>query len=167
VQTHYIEDVTLPFSEAEFYAAFRLVQPEKKARKTAAFIVQMAREVREQTERARLARERGSNDVHETAVPSLIIPDGVFALLAMVSPELRARVDSFMRAGREGDREQWLRDGLYRPGGVVLREATPQVHAEVEARIVAAAAAWDALCETTRADVERRKRRRRKDQLND
>ena len=161
VQAHHIDDETLPFSEAEFYAAFRLIQSEKRARESAAFITQIAREVREQMERARLARERGSGDPRELAVPGLVVPDEVFALLAAASPELRARADAFMRARWAEDRKAWLRDGMYRPGGTVLREPTPEVHAEVEARVAAAEAEWEALCQTTRADVERRQKRRR------
>jgi hypothetical protein len=39
---------------------------------------------------------------------------------------------------------------------VCLREPTPEVYAEVEARIAATAAKWSELLERTRAEVKRR-----------
>jgi hypothetical protein len=150
----------LPFSEEEFYRAFRLVLAEKKAREGAAFVVKVVHEADQGAEHARLARERGSQNLHELQIPVAVIPDDAFALLALVSDDLRARVDAYMASQREDLREQWLRNGLYRPGGIILREPTPEVYAEVEARIARAAAEWRELCETTRAEVERRQQRR-------
>ena len=160
MQRHSLDRDTLPFSEAEFYEGFRLILSDKKAREAAAFIVELVGDVADQTQRARLARAQGSLDPAETAIPGLVIPDDVFALLALVSGELRVRVDDYIRARWEADRPGWLRDGLYRPGGVILREPTPEVYSEVEARMVAAAGEWQDLLEKTHADVERRRRRR-------
>jgi hypothetical protein len=160
VQTSYLHE-DLPFSEEEFYRAFRLVQSEKKARSSAAFVVQMVNEVNERAERARLARERGSQNPQELQVPVWIVGDGAFALLALVSDDLRTRVDAYMRGQLESQREPALRDRLYRPGGTILREPTPEVHAEVDALLAGYAAEWTRLCERTRADVERRQKRQR------
>lgn len=124
MQTDYIDE-QLPFSEEEFYLAFRLVEPEREAREGAAFVAQVVREANEQAERARLALAAGSQDRSETAVPTWLIGDGAFALLALLSDDLRARVDAYMRSQIEGQREQLLRNGLYRPGGMILREPTP------------------------------------------
>lgn len=146
--TEYIDE-QLPFSEEEFYRAFRLLESDTEAREGAAFVVQVVREANEQAERARLAIAAGSQDGSSTRVASWVIGDGAFALLALVSNELRVRVDAHMRAQWEGQREQLLRNGLYRPGGVILRAPTPEVHAEVEARITEAAAEWGALVERT------------------
>lgn len=148
MQTEYIDAQELPFSEEEFYRAFRLVESEREARDAAAFVVQVVRKANEQAERARLAVAADSPD--GGGVPSWVIGDGAFALLTLVSDDLRVRVEAYMRAQWEGLREQWLRDGLYRPGGVLLREPTP----EVDARITEAAAEWRELVERTRAEVE-------------
>jgi hypothetical protein len=149
VQTEYIDE-QLPFSEEEFYRAFRLLESEREAREGAEFVVQVVREANEQAERARLAIAAGGQDGRSTiGVASWTIGDGAFALLALVSDDLRVRVDAYMRAQREGQREQLLRNALYRPGGVILRAPTPEVHAEVEARIAESAEEWSALVERT------------------
>lgn len=148
MQTEYINE-ELPFSEEEFYRAFRLVESDREAREGAASVVQAVRDANEQAERARFAIAAGSQDGSSTGVASWVIGDGAFALLALVSDDLRVRVDAYMREQREGQREQMLRNGLYRPGGVILRAPTSEVHAEVEARIADAAAEWSALVEKT------------------
>lgn len=153
-------DQDLPFSEEEFYRAFRLLESDGEAREGAAFVVQVVRKANEGAARARLARERGSQDLHEMQIPVWVIPDEFFALLALVSDDLRARVDAYMRAEWEGQREQLLRNGLYRPGGTFLREPTPEAHAEADARIASCEAEWTARCERVRADVERWRQRR-------
>lgn len=150
MQTEYIDE-RLPFSEDEFYRAFRLVESDGEAREAAAFVVQVVREANEQDVASRLAVATGSQT---SGGATWVIGDGVFALLALVSDDLRARVDAYMRAQWEELREQWLRNGLYRPGGVVLREPTPEVHAEVDARLAATAAEWGELLERTRADLD-------------
>jgi hypothetical protein len=152
VQTEYIDE-QLPFSEDEFYRAFRLVESDREAREGAAFVVQVVRQATEQNEAARLAVAAGSQN---SGGVSWVIGDGAFALLALVSEDLRVRVDAYMRTRWEEWREQWLRGGLYRPGGLVLRDPTPEVYAEVEARIAATAAEWSELLERTRADVQSR-----------
>jgi hypothetical protein len=159
VRTGPIDD-DLPFSEDEFYRAFRLLEPDHEAREGAAFVVQVVREANEGAARARLARERGSQDLQEMQIPVWVIPHEVFALLALLSDDLRARVDAYMRAQWEEEREQLLRNGLYRPGGTILREPTPEVHAEADARIASYEAEWIARCERVRADAERLRGRR-------
>jgi hypothetical protein len=155
VQTEYIDE-QLPFSEEEFYRAFRLLEPDREAREGAAFVVEVVREAREQAENARLAFASASQHGRSMGVPSWFIGEGAFALLALVSDDLRVRVDAYKRAQWEGQREQLLRNGLYRPGGVILRAPTPEVHAEVEARITEEAAEWSALVERTAEWLRRR-----------
>lgn len=156
MQTEYIDE-RLPFSEEEFYYAFRLLESDREAREGAAFVVQVVREANEQAERARLALASGSRDGKSVGVPTWFIGDGAFALLALVSDDLRVRVDAYKRAQWEAEREQLLRNGLYRPGGVILREPTSEVYAEVEARIAEIASEWRELVEKTRGDVEGRR----------
>lgn len=149
MQTEYIAE-QLPFTEAEFYRAFRLVQSDGEAREAAAFVVQVVQRAKEQDKAARLAVAAGSQ---ASGGATWVIGDEAFALLALVSDDLGARVDAYMRAQWEQLRERWLRNGLYRPGGVILREPTPEVHAEVDARLAATAVEWGELLERTRADV--------------
>lgn len=78
------------------------------------------------------------------------------------APDLAAvRVDAYMRAQREGEREHLMRNRLYRPGGVVLRAPTPEVYAEVEAQFTETAADWNALVERTAEWVRRSRQARR------
>lgn len=154
MQTEHIDE-QLPFSEEEFYRAFRLVESDAEAREAAAFVVQAVRKANEQAERARLALTSGTHDGSSMGVPTWVIGDGAFALLALVSDDLRERVEAYMHAQWEADREHLLRNRLYRGGGVFLREPTAEVYAEVEAQIAETAAEWRALVERTRAEVER------------
>lgn len=144
----------LPFSEDEFYRAFRLLESDTEAREDAAFIVQVVREANEQAEAARLAFAADSEGKGRSAgLPTWVIEDGAFALLALVSEDLRLRVEAYMRAQWEGLREQWIRNALYRPGGGILGEPTPEVYAELEAKSAQAEADWRDQVKKTRADV--------------
>jgi hypothetical protein len=154
VQTEHIDE-QLPFSEEEFYRAFRLLESDAEARQAAAFVVEVVRKANELAERARLTLTSGTHDGSSIGVPTWVIGDGVFALLALVSDDLRERVEAYMHAQWEADREDMVRNRLYRGGGVFLREPTAEVYAEVEAEIAAKAAEWRALAERTRAELER------------
>lgn len=156
LQTEHIDE-HLPFSEEEFYRAFRLLESDREAREGAAFVVRAVREANEQAERARLALASGSRDGRSMGVPTWFIGDGAFALLALVSDDLRVRVDAYKRAQWEAEREQLVLNGLYRPGGVVLREPTSEVYAEVDAQLAEMAAEWRELVEKTRGEVEGRR----------
>lgn len=155
MQTEYIDE-HLPFSEEEFYRAFRLVEPEREAREGAAFVVRVVHEANEQAQHARLAFAPASHDGTGMGVPTWVVGDGAFALLALVSEDLRVRVEAYMHAEWERQREQLLRNGLYRPGGVILREPTREVYAEVDARMDELAAEWRELLARTRADLQAR-----------
>jgi hypothetical protein len=148
-------DEDLPFSEDEFYRAFRLLESEAEAREAAAFVVQVVRKANEQAQRARLALTSGTHDGSSMGVPAWVIEDGAFALLALVSDDLRERVEAYMHARWEADREHLLRNRLYRGRGVFLREPTAEVYAEVEAQTAETAAEWHALVERVRGEVER------------
>jgi hypothetical protein len=147
-------DELLPFSEEEFYRAIRLVESEAEAREVAAFIVQIVRETNEQAKRVRAAWASGIHEGSPVGMPGWVIEDGIFALLALVSDDLRVRVEAYMRVQWEGERKELLRNGLYRGGGVFLREPTPEVYAEVDAQITQAAEAWAALMKRTQAALE-------------
>jgi hypothetical protein len=155
VQTEYIDE-QLPFSEEEFYRAFRLVESDREARDAVALVVHSVREANEGAERARRVLASGIPEGSNLGVPTWVIGDVAFALLSLVSDDLRARVDAYMGAKWESEREQMLLNGLYRPGGMSLREPTPEVHAAVDARLAEMAADWRELVDTTRAGVGKR-----------
>lgn len=161
MQTTYIDEA-LPFSEEEFYQAFSLIQSEKKARSSAASVVEAVQRANEGAAHARLAREAGSQDRTETAVPVWYIEDGAFALLALVSEDLRERVNAYMRAKWEAEREPAIRNRLYRPGKGFLQEPTAEVYAEVDELLAGYAAEWEELRATMQAELERRKTPRRR-----
>lgn len=145
----------LPFSEEEFFRAFCLIQPEEEARKNARFVGEMVRDVIEKREQAFQAQERGSTDPDETRIPAWVIGDGAFALLAMLSDDLCARVDAFMRNRWQAERLALTRNALYRPDGSILREPTPEVIADVDAVLASYAAGWKRTRKEMRVEVER------------
>ncbi len=153
MESAYIDE-QLPFSEEEFYRAFRLVEPDPDARESAAFIVRVVRRANEQAQRARLSLAPGDQDDSSMEGPTWFIGDRAFALLSLVSDDLRVRVDAYMGAQWQGLRELLLRFGLYRPDGVILREPTSEEYAKVEAQIAVTAAEWRTVVERTRAEVE-------------
>ena len=153
-----IDERELPFTEAEFAQAFRLVVSERRARKTAAHIRRTVREAIRMAARVREARERGSTDPNEIQEPSWYIGDPAFALLALVSDDLRLRVDNYMRAQWAELRARMLRSRLRRPDGSIMEAPDAAVQAEVDAEIAEYEAAWDRLCEDTRRKLDPRKK---------
>lgn len=145
----------LPFTEEEFYRAFRLVDSEVGAREAASYTAALVRDTAARVDAARQARERGETDPSAVAEPNWYIGDEAFALLALVSDDLRERVDACMEARWEDERAAITRAALHRNGRLITSDPTEAERAEVDAEIVSYRTAWTRLCQR----VERRVRR--------
>lgn|GEM_PF-3051889 len=148
----------LPFTEEEFYRAFRLVESEAGAREAASYTAALVRDTAALVDAARQARERGETDPSVIAEPTWYIGDEAFALLGLVSDDLRERVDAYMNARWEGERPAITRAALHRHGRLITGDPTDAERADVDAEIASYRAAWTQL----RRRVERRVRRSRR-----
>jgi len=148
----------LPFTEEEFYRAFRLVESETEAREAASYTAAVVRDTAALADAARQARERGETDPAAVAEPTWYIGDEAFALLALVSDDLRERVDAYMNARWEGERPAMTRATLHRSGRLITSDPTDAERAEVDAEIASYRTAWTQL----RRRVEHRVRRSRR-----
>lgn len=150
----HIHERDLPFSEDEFFRAFCLVQSEQEARESARYVSEIVRSTPEGAERARAAREQGSDDPVEIAEPAWHIGDGAFALLAMVSGELRTRVEDYMRGRWEAERPSLLRATLHRAGRSIHAEPGAEDLEAVERVIGSYEAEWRQVCDRMQAEAE-------------
>lgn len=147
-----IDERELPFSEREFYHAFRLILPEFDAREAAAYVTSVVSEARESRQLARHARERGSTDRREVQEGSWIIGDEAFALLAEISPDLEARVETFIRTRWEAERRSWIAAARYKSS---TPEGTPSSDelATAERELAAYAEEWEAARSSVREQI--------------
>lgn len=158
MDAHRANDAELPFTEEEFYAAFRLLHSEAEAREVASYISSVVRDTARRSEAAKSARARGSIDPHEIAEPTWVIGDEAFALLSFVSEALRKRVDVYIEARWEAERPALTRSVMYQHRRSMVGEATAAESAEVDAQIAAYAREWNKI----RTRVQRRVQRRRR-----
>ncbi len=154
-----IDGEELPFTEEEFYRAFRLLHSEDEAREVASYISALVRDTDERSEAAREARARGSTNPHEIAEPTWVIGDEAFALLALVSHDLRIRVDEFMRKRRESERPAITRAVVYRSGRLITSEPTPEDAAAVDVALAAYSTEWTNLYHRMSRRIRRRPRK--------
>lgn len=148
----------LPFMEEEFYRAFRLVDSEAGAREAASYTATLVRDTAALIDAARQARERGETDPHAVAEPNWYIGDEAFALLALVSDDLRERVDTHMSSRWEEERPALTRAALHRNGRLITSAPTEIERAEVDAEIASYRAAWTKLCQRISRKVRRNRR---------
>jgi hypothetical protein len=144
----------LPFSEEEFYRAFALIQGEEEARENARYLSSVVRQSYEQ---------EAVMDLPPRAInhPTWAISDEGFALLGFVSDELRHRVERYMHNRWEAEREELIRNRLYRPSGSILAMPDQEVLDEVSQVLHEYAEEWRKTIERMRSRVNRRKERSR------
>lgn len=95
-ETRYIDDDELPFTEDELCRAFALLKDDHAARDAAHLLAELLSD--------------GTYD------GGWSISDEVFAALALLSDDLRERVDAYMRRGWEGRRQLMLHEAVRREG---------------------------------------------------
>lgn len=154
----WIDPTELPFTEEELFRAFALIQTEREARKSARYVARVVRQSQRNEEAARSARERGSQDVSQTIRPVWAMSADGFALLALLSDDLRLRVETYLRTRWEADRSGLIRDHLYRPNGTIVPAPTPEILAEIDEVIADYESEWSETLKQMRAEVQRRRR---------
>lgn len=151
----FLDENELPFSEAEFYQAFLMAGPEEQAREAARTIASLVRDASHMSAKAAVARRQGSTDPEKTNETLWVIDPLHFAMLSLVSDDLRARVDRYWRAYWESQRPGLTQAALHRRGMSLLAEPTAEVIADVESQMAAYEAEWRTTCEEARALVEK------------
>lgn len=135
-QSRYIDENDLPFTEDELFRAFALTDDEQVAR-----------------DAARTLAELLSSGTYEGGWS---IADEGFAALALLSEELRERVNGYMAARWEGMRSLAVRAALRREGLPPSSEPTESALRAADAEIAADVANWRAGCAAVAEWVRRR-----------
>ncbi|HLM68483.1 MAG TPA: hypothetical protein VK358_13185 [Longimicrobium sp.] len=134
--TDYIDANDLPFTEEELYRGFVLLGSEQEAREGARL----------------LAETLGGGDYEG----GWFISDEAFAAIALVSDDLRERVDAYMRTGWEGRRRSVIRDALRREGLPSGSEPTASALRAADDEIARYVAQWRSGCAALAEWVRRR-----------
>ncbi|HEU4886076.1 MAG TPA: hypothetical protein VFT45_27810 [Longimicrobium sp.] len=125
-KSHYIDENDLPFTEEELFRAFALIGDEQEAHETAHGMAELLLE----------GRYDGGWS----------ISDEVFAALAMLTDDLRERVEAYMRTGWEGMRPSLIHTALRREGLPPGSEPTPSALRAADQTIAGYVAEWKSGC---------------------
>jgi hypothetical protein len=134
--TEYLDPRLLPFTEEELFRAFALTGDEQEARDGAHWLADLL---------AGGAYEGGWS-----------IPDSVFAALALLTDELRERVDTYMRDRWEGMRPSTVFNALRREGLPGGSDPTPSALGAADEEIAGYVADWERGCAALAEWVRRR-----------
>lgn len=134
--TEYLDPKELPFTEEELFRALALTMDEQEAR-----------------DAAHEFAETLAGGAYDGAWS---ISDGVFAALALLSDDLRERVDAYMRANREGMRRSLVGAALRREGLPPGSEPTPSAIRAADEEVAAYVANWEQGCAALSEWVRRR-----------
>ena len=134
--TDYMDPNELPFTEAELFQALALIGNEQEAREAAHDFAQTL--------------AGGSYD------GGWSISDGAFAALALLSDDLRERVDAYMRAGWERMRPSLVFNALRREGLPGGSDPTPSALRAADAELGRYVADWEQGCTALAEWVRRR-----------
>ena len=136
--TGYLDPELLPFTAEEFFRGLALATDD----------AEKAREVSD------LFAETLAGGASEGVAWS--IPDVVFAAMALVSDDLRKRVDAYKRAGWEGMRRSLIYDALRREGLPGGSDPTPSALRAADAELARYVADWEQGCTALAEWVRRR-----------
>jgi hypothetical protein len=134
--TDYIDANDLPFTEDELYRGFVLFGSEREAREGARL----------------LAETLGGGDYEG----GWFISDEAFAAIALVSDDLRDRVDAYMRAQWQGMRPSLVYGALRREGLPPGSEPTPSALRAADEELAGYVADWERGCAALAEWVRRR-----------
>jgi cytosine/adenosine deaminase-related metal-dependent hydrolase len=135
-QPRYIDENDLPFTESELFRALALLEDEQVAR-----------------DAARAMAELLSSGTYDGGWS---IGDEVFAAMALLSGDLQARVDAYMRRGWEGMRPSLVHAALRREGHPPGSAPTPSALRAADEEIAARIAEWRRGCAALADWVRRR-----------
>jgi hypothetical protein len=135
-QSRYIDEKVLPFTEDELFRGLALIGDEQEAR-----------------EGAHIMAEVLSSGTYEGGWS---IADEVFAAIALLSDDLRERVDAYMLPRWENMRPSLVRDALRREGLPPGSEPTPSTLQAADEEIARYVADWRRGCAALAEWVRRR-----------
>ena len=135
-QPHYIDANDLPFTVDELFRALALTGDEHGAREAAHKVAELVSGGREGV--------------------GWSIADEVFAALALLSDDLRDRVDAYMRRGWEGVRPSLVRAALMREGLQPGSEPTTSALRAADEEIAGYVADWRRGCAALAGWIQRR-----------
>ena len=132
----YLDPELLPFTEQELFRALALTADEQEARDVAHEFADLL--------------AGGANE------GAWSMPDAVFAALALVSDDLRERVEAYMRARWERMHPSLIFNALRREGLPGGSDPTPSANRAVDIEIAQFVAAWRRGCDALAEWVRRR-----------
>jgi len=134
--TEYLDPQLLPFTEEELFRALALTIGEQEARDVAQEFAEVL---------AGGAYDGGWS-----------LPDAVFAAMALVSDDLRERVDTYMRSGWERMRPSMIFNALCREGLPGGSDPTPSALRAADEELARYVADWEQGCTALAEWVRRR-----------
>lgn len=134
--TEYLDPQLLPFTEEELFRGLALIAGEQEARDVAHWLADLL---------AGGAYEGGWS-----------IPDAVFAAMALVSDDLRQRVEAYMRSGWERMRPSTVFNALRREGLPGGADPTPSALRAADEEVARHMADWRQGCAELAEWVRRR-----------
>lgn len=134
--TDYIDPDDLPFTEHELFRALALLGGEQEARDA--------------------ARDFAATLAGGTYDGGWSISDEVFAALALLSDDLRERVETYKRSDWEGVRPSHIYAALHREGLPPGSEPTPSSLRAADEELAANVAEWERGCAALAEWVQRR-----------
>ena len=149
----WLDPEEFPFSEAELHAALNDWERIPGLEQLPAEIARGLRECRLAREEARQALARGSRDLEVINYPVSIFPDEVWALMADLSPEHLARVESFFAARRANRRDRRLAEAMLRAGLSPHSSPPSEILAKLDTEDREAEAQWVAFRSEVRAQM--------------
>jgi hypothetical protein len=145
-----IDAQELPFSEDEFYRAFRLGMSDEEAREAAEHIALLVHDTARKNALAEQARRRGSTEPAELGLTTWVVDNLLFAFLTLVSDDLLERVSRYMCERWESERPGRIQSELIRAKMSVLAQPTPEVLTRVDGIFAEYEAEWLSDCEEAR-----------------
>jgi hypothetical protein len=135
-KSHYIDENALPFTEDELFSALALIGDEQEAREAAHGVAELL--------------SGGTYD------EGWSISDRVFAALALLSDDLRERVDAFLLPGWKNMRPTLIRKAMQREGLPPGSEPTESALRAADEEIARDVANWRLGCAALAEWVRRR-----------
>lgn len=133
----YLDPELLPFTAEELFRGIALATDDQQAREVSDMFAEML-----------------AGGANEGVGWSL--PDVVFAAMALVSDDLRKRVDAYKRAEWEGRRRSLVYDALRREGLPGRSDPTPSALRAADAELARYVADWEQGCTALAEWVRRR-----------
>jgi hypothetical protein len=141
----YLDPDSFPFTESELRSAVAWLGSGPNGDEMIRYVVDACASVRSNNESARLARMRGSTDPEEINDATLVLPDELYAALALTGQATALRVEELLGRWRAQNREARRRVLMYESGHHPNAEPTQSVQTTLDNQEAAALADWNSL----------------------